>query len=250
VGTTLAARAAGVLCARDTSLCPRTVLGTRQAARQTCASEGQARGRRSTRAPWTMLAGGPGAGGRVSAHGGRRARALAAQRRSEPPACTPERGGSGSSHRGPVRRPAPFRRALSRARMWPAPQRAWACPEQRRPAPLEARRGARPCLAAVVWPRGSGMAARLEAPGGRSRPRRRTPTGEAPSRWGCRRSPRVARQRLWHPCRGDTRRRTPAPAGRGPGEGWRRATRGAGSAPCRAPWAAASGAGRPGAAPW
>src|SRR5712691_1607427 len=76
-----------VRCARATSRCPRTVLGKRQDNRAPFSRAVQARVRSSPGAPWTTRAVGPGAGVRVSANGGRRERALDAQRRAATQAC-------------------------------------------------------------------------------------------------------------------------------------------------------------------
>ena len=55
VCTTRAGSAPCVLCDRETSRCPRPVLVKRQDKRETFSSEGQARGRSSTRAPRRQL---------------------------------------------------------------------------------------------------------------------------------------------------------------------------------------------------
>src|SRR5712691_124046 len=85
----MAGSATGVLCDRETSRCPRTVLGKRQEKRATFSREVQARGRSSPRALLTTLTVSAGAGGGVKANVRRRERALDAPRRAATPSFVP-----------------------------------------------------------------------------------------------------------------------------------------------------------------
>jgi len=152
VCTTMAGNSTFVLCALETSLCPRTVLCKRQEKRATFSSEVQARMRSSTRAPLTTRAVCAGAGVGVSSHGGLRESALGAQRRSTTQSCIVERVWSGASQGCPVRRPVPLRRSLSRASMWTYHKPSCALTYNRRPAPIYGLRWSRPCLDYVFSP--------------------------------------------------------------------------------------------------
>ena len=173
---------------------------------------------------------------------------IGVQRRRD--ACLGARGWSGASRRGPVRRPVPLRLSLRHARMWTAHKPSCACTATRQPEPMDGLREARPCLADGCSPTVCGLSDLPDDPGGRRRPRRSRPTCEAPGRVWCRRCQRVARPMPWRTGLGGTRRRTPAPEGSGRSGGGRRAARGGGSGPCRAPCAAETAEERQGAGRW
>ena len=170
---------------------------------------------------------------------------LGVQRRR--PACLGARVGSGVSPQGLGRRHACRRLSLRCASRWASHKPAWAVTGQHQRAPRDGRRWSMPGLASVCAPSSHGLVALPDAPGGRRRPRRSTPPCAAQGRWWCRRCQSVSPQRPWRTCPGGQRRRNPAPAGRGRAAGLRRAARGGGACPGRAPCAAETGAGRHGA---